>query len=170
MLAEIAAAAVKELREKTGAGVMECRRALEEAGGNLEKATEILRRQGLVGIQKRAERATSQGTVDTYIHAGGRIGALVEVNCETDFVARHEEFRQLAHDIAMQVAATSPRYLSAEDVPPDTEENPKEVALLAQPFIKDPGRTIQDLVNEVAVKFKENVRVRRFARFELGAE
>lgn len=169
-MAEIAAAAVRELRERTGAGVMECRRALEEAGGDQEKALEVLRRHGIAGIEKRAQRATSQGMVDVYIHAGGRIGALVEVNCETDFVARTDEFRELAHSIAMQIAATSPRYLSAEDMPAGSEEQPKEVALLSQPFIREPGRSVQDLVNEIAAKFKENVRVRRFARFELGGE
>lgn len=169
-MAVISATAVKELREKTGAGVMECRRALEEGEGDQARAIEILRRQGAAGIEKRADRATSQGLVDVYIHAGGRIGALVEINCETDFVARNEEFRDLAHNVAMQIAATNPRYLSADQVPAESGENAKEVALLSQAFIKEPGRSIQEIVNEVAAKFKENVRVRRFARFELGAE
>lgn len=169
-MAVISAAAVKELRERTGAGVMECRRALDEAEGDESRAIEILRRQGAASAEKRADRATSQGVVDVYIHAGGRIGALVELNCETDFVARNEEFRSLAHNVAMQIAATNPRYVSASEVPVDSGENPKEVALLAQAFIKEPSRSIQDLVSEVAAKMKENVRVRRFSRFELGAE
>lgn len=169
-MAVISATAVKQLREKTGAGVMECRRALEEADGNVDQAVDVLRRLGLAGIEKRAQRATSQGVVEVYIHAGGRIGALVEVNCETDFVARNDEFRELAHNVAMHIAATNPRYLSAEEIPAGSEENPKEAALLSQPFIKEPGRTIQDIINEIAAKFKENVRVRRFARFELGAD
>jgi elongation factor Ts len=169
-VAEISAAAVKELREKTGAGVMECRRALEQAEGNQARAIEILRQQGLAQVEKRAGRAASQGVIDQYIHGGGRIGVLVEVNCETDFVARNEEFKELAHNIAMQIAAANPKYVSAEDIPAGSEEDPKEVALLSQPYIRDPKQTINDLVTAVAAKFKENVKVRRFARFELGAE
>lgn len=169
-MAEISATAVKELRELTGAGVMECRRALEQAEGNQAKAVEILRQQGLAQVEKRAGRSASQGVVESYIHGGGRIGVLVEVNCETDFVGRNEEFKELAHNIAMQIAATAPKYLSAEDIPAGTDEDPKEVALLSQPYIRDPRRTINDLVTEIAAKFKENVKVRRFDRYELGAE
>lgn len=159
---------VRALREATSAGVMDCKRALEEAGGDLEKAKELLRQRGLALAEKRAGRTASQGVVDSYIHAGGRIGVIVEVNCETDFVARTDAFRELAHDVAMQVAATAPAYVSAEEMPEGAEGDPKEVALLAQPFIKDPGRTIGDLVNEVIAKTGENVKVRRFVRFELG--
>ncbi len=161
---------VKELRERSGAGIMECKRALDDAGGNLDRAMAILREQGLAKAEKRAGRETSQGMVDSYIHGGGRIGALVEVNCESDFVARTEEFRRLAHDIAMQVAATNPRYLSADDRPDDEEDDPAEVCLLEQPFIREPGRTIRDIVNEAISKTGENIRIRRFARFELGGD
>ena len=169
-MADISAAAVKELREKTGAGVMECRRALEEAGGNQAQAMEVLRRQGLAQAEKRSGRGASQGLVDQYIHGGGRIGVLVEINCETDFVARNDEFKELTHAVAMQIAATNPKYLSAEDIPAGSEEDPKEVALLSQPYIREPKYTIGDMVTQVGAKFKENVKVRRFSRFELGAE
>ena len=162
------AARVKELREKTGAGVMECKKALTEANGDIERAIEILRERGLAKVAKRAERVASQGLIEAYIHAGGRIGAMVEINCETDFVARTDEFRNLAHDIAMQVAATAPRYLSCEEMPPDTKEQPCDICLLEQPFIKNPSQTVKDRVNEVIAKTGENIVVRRFVRFELG--
>jgi len=166
---DISASAVKELREKTGAGVMECKRALVEAEGDLAKAAEILRQQGLAKAEKKAARVASQGVIDAYIHAGGRIGAMVELNCETDFVARNEEFRALAHEIAMQVAATSPTYVGADDVPADVTEAKSEICLLLQPFIKDPSRTVGDLIKDKIAKFGENILVRRFARYELGA-
>jgi elongation factor Ts len=164
----ISAAQVKELRERTGAGVMECKRALVEAGGNMEKAIEILHRQGLARAEKKAGRVASQGLIDAYIHAGGRIGAMVEVNCETDFVARTDDFRQLAHDIAMQVAATAPRYIAPSDVPPDEADRANELALLAQPFIKDPSLTVEELIKRHVAKLGEAIRVRRFVRYELG--
>lgn len=166
---EISAAMVKELRERSGAGIMECRNALERANGDMDKALEILREQGLAKAEKRASRAASQGMVESYIH-GGRIGAMVEVNCETDFVGRTDDFRALAHDIAMQVAATSPLYLAEDDIPAGEQVDPKEVCLLLQPFIKDPSKTVKDLVNEIVSKTGENVQVRRFARFELGGD
>lgn len=166
---EIPATLVKALREKTGAGVMDCRRALEEASGDEEKALEFLRRQGLARAEKRANRVASQGLVESYIHAGGRIGAMVEVNCETDFVARTDDFKALAHDLAMQVAAANPLYLSPEEAPPLDEVDPKEVCFLLQPFIKDPTRTVGEVISDVIAKTGENVRVRRFARFELGS-
>ncbi|MBI4318504.1 MAG: translation elongation factor Ts [Chloroflexi bacterium] len=166
---DISASAVKDLRDKTGAGVMECKRALVEANGDVAVAMEILRRQGLAKAEKKAERAATQGVIDAYIHAGGRIGVLIEVNCETDFVARNDEFRALAHDLAMQVAATAPRYVTPEDVPAGETEEKSEVCLLLQPFIKDPGRSIQDLIKDKIAKFGENIRVRRFVRYELGA-
>ncbi len=166
-MVEISAAAVKALREETDAGVMECRRALEEAGGDLEKAKDILRQSGLARAEKRTGRLARQGLVDTYLHAGGRIGAIVEVNCETDFVARTDAFRDLAHNIAMQVAATNPKYLSPEDVGPGENVDEAEYLLL-QPFIKDPSKSVKDIVTEVIAKTGENVQVRRFARFELG--
>ncbi len=172
---------IKELRERTGAGIMDAKRALEEAGGDMERAAEILRQQGLARAARKAGRATSQGLVYAYIHGGGRIGALIEVNCETDFVARTDEFRQLAHDLAMQVAAMAPRYVSAEEIPPEVlaegaqqagtaEKFIQQVALLAQPFIKDPSKTVEDVVKEAIARFGENIRVRRFARFELGSD
>lgn len=167
---EISAAAVKELREKTGAGVMECKRALQEAGGNMQKASQILEEQGLLRAAKKEGRAAGQGVIDSYLHAGGRIGALVEVNCETDFVARTPDFQRLAHDIAMQVAATAPRYIAKGDVPPDDQDRADELALLAQPFIKDPGVTIEELIKRNVAKLGEAIRIRRFTRFALGEE
>ena len=165
---EVSAAEVKELREKTGAGVMDCKRALTEAGGNMAKAEELLRQRGLSVAEKKAHRATEQGLVECYIHAGGRIGAMVEVNCETDFVARTPDFKTLARDLAMQVAATGPLSVSEDDLPAGAEGEPEELCLLRQAYIRDPGRTVQDIVNDVIAKTGENIRVRRFARFELG--
>jgi elongation factor Ts len=160
--------AVKELRQRTGAGVMECKRALEEADGDIERAAEILRQRGLALAEARAHRSTTQGLVECYIHAGGRIGAMVELNCETDFVARTDAFKALAHDLAMQVAATGPLSISPDDLPPGTEGDPGEMCLLLQPYIRDPSRTIQELIGEAIAQTKENIQVRRFARFELG--
>jgi elongation factor Ts len=160
--------AVKELRQRTGAGVMECKRALEEAEGDMERAAEILRQRGLALAEARAHRSTTQGLVECYIHAGGRIGAMLELNCETDFVARTDAFKALAHDLAMQVAATGPLSISPDDLPPETEGDPNEICLLLQPYIRDPSRTIQELVSDAIAQTKENVQVRRFARFELG--
>lgn len=164
------AESIKRLRERTAAGVMECKKALSEAHGDIDRAVEILKERGLSKVAKRAERVASQGVIEAYIHAGGRIGTLVEVNTETDFVARTDEFKTLAHDIAMQVAATAPRYVSCDEVPADAEENPCEVCLLEQPFIKNPSLTVKDRINEVIAKTGENVVVRRFARFELGGQ
>jgi len=167
---DIPATAVKELREKTGAGVMECKRALQEAGGNMDKATRILEEQGLLRAEKKAGRLAEQGVIDSYLHAGGRIGALVEVNCETDFVARTPDFQRLAHDIAMQVAATAPRYISKDQVPADDQDKAAELALLSQAFIKDNGITIEDLLKRNVAKLGEAIRVRRFTRYALGEE
>ena len=160
---------VKELRDASGSGVMDAKRALEEANGDMNQAAAILRERGLAAAGKRAERETSQGVVDTYIHAGGRIGALVEVNCETDFVANTDEFRELVHELAMQVAAMNPAVVSAEEREPELEGADEEVALLSQPWVKDGSRTISDLVQDSMAKTGENIRVRRFARFELGS-
>jgi elongation factor Ts len=170
-LVEISATMVKELRESTGAGVMDCKRALQVAEGNFAKATEILREQGAAKAEKRAERTALQGLVEAYIHAGGRIGAMVEVNCETDFVARTDDFKRLVHDIAMQIAATNPKVVGNEgnhDGDDGTSEIAKEDVLLTQPFIKDPSISIQDLVKSTIAKTGENIVVRRFSRFELG--
>ena len=169
MAANFSAADVKALRERTGAGIMECRNALEEAGGDADKAAALLRERGLEKAGKKAGRVANQGLVEPYIHGGGRIGALVELNCETDFVARNEQFRALAHDIAMQVAAMAPRYLRPEDRPAgDCAAYPGDLALLEQPFIRDPKRTIGDLIKEHIALLGENIVVRRFVRFELG--
>ncbi len=159
---------IKALRERTGAGVMHSKRALEEAGGDLEKAAEILREQGMASAAKKSGRATNEGLVEAYIHSGGRVGAIVEVNCETDFVARTPEFKALAHDVAMQVAAMSPRYLDGEELPEDERADAEDETLLRQAFIRDQSRTIQDLVQEAAAKLGENVRISRFDRFALG--
>lgn len=161
---------IKALRDLTGAGVMDCKRALEETGGDQQRAQEFLRQRGAAKVMKRAAEATNEGIVDAYIHSGGRIGALVQVNCETDFVARTEEFRTLAHDLAMQVAAMNPLYLSREEMPQTNNLNPEEVCLLQQPFIKDPSQTVQDRITELGAKTGENIRVRRFIRLALGQE
>ena len=164
----VSAAQVKELRELTNAGVMECKSALEEAGGDMAKATEILKERGLAQAEKRSARETSQGLVECYTHAGGRIGSMVEVNCETDFVARTDEFKALAHDLAMQVAATGPVAIAQEDLPDDAEGDPAEACLMLQPYIKDASRTVEELVREAIATTGENIRVTRFSRFELG--
>ena len=160
---------IKDLREKTGAGVMDCKRALEGADGDISKAEEILKEQGLANAAKKADRETGEGLVESYIHAGARLGALVEVNCETDFVARTNELKMLAHDLAMQVAAMpSTAYVGTDDIADDDDRPPEEVSLLEQPFIKDPSRTVRDVVQETIAKVGENIRVRRFSRFALG--
>jgi elongation factor Ts len=183
---------VKELRARTGAGVMDCRRALEETGGNFDRAAEILRMKGLAAAAKRAGRTTSEGVIEAYIHPGSRLGALVELNCETDFVARTEEFKKLARELAMQVAAASPRYLSKADVPSEALAERRaelaresdgagaaeverllaqwldEVSLLDQPYIRDAGRRVSDVVADTTARVGEHVQVRRFARFKLG--
>jgi elongation factor Ts len=197
-MAEINASMVKELREKTGAGMMDCKKALAESEGDFGKAEEWLRKKGLSAAAKKAGRIASEGAVSSYIHMGGKIGVLVEVNCETDFVARTEGFQNLVKDIAMQIAAASPLYVRREDVPPEViakemeiakhqareqkkpeaivekiatgkvEKYCKEVVLLEQPFVKDDKKTIQEVVTEAIAKIGENISVRRFARFVLG--
>jgi elongation factor Ts len=160
---------IKDLREKTGAGVMDCKKALLEAEGNLEKAAEILNERGIALARKKAERIADQGVIEAYVHPGGRIGVLVEVNCETDFVARTNEFKELAHNLALQIAAMCPQFISPEEIKQDeTEIDAKTACLLLQPYIKDPERTIQDIVTETIAKVGENIKVRRFIRFELG--
>ena len=157
---------IKELRERTGAGIMDCKRAIDEAG-SLEGAEKLIKEWGLAGVHKKTGREANQGLVESYIHAGGRIGALVEVNCETDFVARTEAFRTLVREIAMQVAAMNPSRVSAEEPSTDGQS---DVPLLEQAYIRDPTKTIRDLVHEGIVKLGENIVVRRFARFELGGQ
>lgn len=166
---EISAAMVKKLRDETGAGIMECKRALQEAEGDEKKAKIILNEHGLARAEKKSGRVAAQGLIEAYTHAGGRICAMVEVNCESDFVARTDDFRLLAHDLAMQVAATSPRFIRAEDVPADDTETVRvEACLLLQPFIKEPSLSIQDLIKQHVAKLGENIQIRRIARFELG--
>jgi elongation factor Ts len=193
----ISAESVKNLREKTGAGMMECKKALTESGGDFEKAIDLLRQKGLATALKKAGRSVSEGLVDSYIHMG-RIGTMVEINCETDFVARTDDFKELVKDVAMHVAAANPLYLMREDVPKDVLEREKEIyrvqvagkpqqviekiiegklekfyadnCLLDQVFIKDPDqkKTVKDLVTEKIAKLGENIIIRRFARFQLG--
>lgn len=164
---EISVETIKALREQTGAGVMDCKNSLELSGGDIAKAEALLREKGIASAAKKAARDTHDGLIESYIHSGARIGALVEVNCETDFVARTGDLKQLAHDIAMQVAAMDPSYIDSSDAPTD-DKSVSETCLLQQPFIKDPARTIQDLINETIGKVGENVRVGRFTRFSLG--
>ena len=159
---------VRELREQSGAGVMSCRNALIEASGDIEKAQQILKEKGILKAQKKLERSTTQGLIETYVHTGGRIGAMVEVNCETDFVTRTDEFKELAHNLVMQVAAMPPQFISNDEVPEGTDVEPQVDCLLLQPFIKDPSKTIQDIIVETIAKLGENIKVARFARFELG--
>ena len=164
----ITTAEIKALRDLTGAGIMDSKRALEEANGDMDTAQEILREKGIASAAKKSDRETDQGLVESYIHSGGRIGAMVEANCETDFVARTEDFRALAHDIAMQVAAMNPMYIDESAIPEGEDVNPSEVCLLQQPFIKDPSMTINELIRETVGKLGENIRIRRFSRFSLG--
>lgn len=191
---------IKELREKTGAGVMDCKKALISANGDMEKAIEILRKEGIAVAEKKGARVAKEGRIESYIHPGNKIGVLVEVNCETDFVARTDEFKTLTKEIAMHIAASSPRYISINDVPQDVLEKEKEiyatqarnegkpehvidrivqgriekfyqeVCLLEQPWVRDPEKKIRDIINETIARLGENIIVRRFVRFELGKE
>jgi elongation factor Ts len=159
----VSAGAVKELRERTGAGIMDCKKALQETGGNMDKAAEVLRQKGLATSSKVAGREAKQGLIESYIHTGGRIGALVEVNCETDFVARTEEFRKLAREIAMQVASMNPTTIGTMEGEGDEPD-----ALLNQEYIRDARRTIRDLIKETIAQVRENIQVSRIMRFEVG--
>ena len=165
---EISVITVKELRDQSGAGVMDCKKALLQAEGDTDRALQILKEKGLLKAKKKAERATTQGLIEAYIHTGGRIGAMVEVNCETDFVARTDEFKELAHHLAMQVAALPPQFVFEEEVSEGVDIEPEAACLLLQPYIKDPGKTVQDIITETIAKVGENIRVKRFVRFELG--
>ncbi len=201
-MAEITASAVKALREKTGAGMIDCKNALVEAGGDETQAVEILRKKGMADRDKKAGRVTAEGAVGSYIHMGGKVGVLVEINCESDFVARGEEFLQLVKDVAMHIAAADPRYTNRSEVPASELEKEREIlldqlkndpknankpedvinkiiegrlnkfyeesVLVDQPFVKDPSKTVGELVGEKVVSIKENISVRRFARFKMG--
>ncbi len=161
---------VKELREQSGAGIMDCRKALLEAEGVLEKALEILKKRNLFKAEKKSKRSTSEGLIESYVHTGGRIGAMVEVNCETDFAARTSELKELSHSLAMQITAMSPQFITPEEVPEGADIDPQEACLLLQPYIKNPSVTIQDIINEAIAKVGENIKVKRFVRFELGEQ
>jgi len=165
---KISVEAVKALRNITNAGVLECNKALLEVGGDMEKAIEFLQQRGAAIAEKKKDVATTEGVIEAYIHYTKRIGALVELNCETDFVAHTAEFKELAHDLAMQITATSPQFLTSEDMPP--EADPQAACLLSQPFIKEPDKMVQEIIAETIAKVGENIKVRRFARFELGAD
>jgi elongation factor Ts len=197
-MAAITAALVNELRQRTGAGMMECKKALVEANGDIGEAEVILRKRGIAGAAKKAGRATRQGLIGSYIHAGGQLGVMVEVNCESDFVARTEDFKELVHDVAMHIAAADPRYLRREDVPADVLEKEREIArdrarnegkpdkvldrivegriskfyeevcLLDQPFVKEATLTIEQLVKSKIAKLGENMSIARFVRFKVG--
>jgi elongation factor Ts len=195
---EVSASAVKDLREKTGAGMMDCKKALAETGGDVQKAIDYLRQKGLAAAAKKADRVAADGAVGAYVHPGGKIGVLVEINCETDFVARTAEFQSLLKDIAMQVAAANPRYLRREEVPAAELDKEKtiyrqqaletgkpekvvdkivegkierfysEACLLEQAFIKDPDKKVTDILNESIGRLGENIQIRRFSRYHLG--
>ncbi len=166
----ISKARIKELREQCGAGIMECRNALLEADGDMEKALNTLKDRGLLKAAKKADRVTSQGLVEAYIHTRGGIGAMIELNCETDFVARTDEFKELAHNLAMQVTAMCPQFVSEDEVPEGADIEAEKACLLKQPYIKDPNVTVQDVIVETIAKLGENIRVCRFVRFELGSK
>ncbi len=199
-MADISATMVKELREKSGAGIMDCKEALKACEGDMEKAIDFLRKKGLATAAKRAGRATSEGTIQTYIHMGGKIGVMVEVNCETDFVAKTDDFIEFAKNVAMHIAATSPVGITSEDVPEAIISREKEIyrdqalemgkpekmiekivegklgkffkesCLMDQPYVRDPDKTIADYLNEVIAKTGEKMTIKRFARFQVGAE
>tara|TARA_Y100000588_G_scaffold183057_2_gene196822 strand:+ start:1345 stop:1848 length:504 start_codon:yes stop_codon:yes gene_type:complete len=159
---------VRTLRDQTGAGIMECKEALEAVDGDLEKAAASLREKGLASVAKRVGRETREGVIETYLHTGGRVGAMVELGCETDFVARTEEFQKLAHDIAMQVAAMGPIYVDEDEIEDGESRPPAQICLNHQPFIKNNSSSVGEMIKELASKVGENVRVVRFTRLEVG--
>jgi elongation factor Ts len=161
---------IKELRSRTSAGVVDCRQALLEAGGDVEKAVEFLRERGVLAAEKKKDVVATEGIIEAYVHHTRRIGVLVELNCETDFVAHTDEFKELARNLAMQVAAGCPQFVTSEDMPPEAEMDPQTACLLDQPFIREPERSVKEIIAEAIAKVGENIKVRRFARFELGVE
>jgi elongation factor Ts len=167
---KISIEAVKELRKRTNVGVSDCNKALLEMGGDMEKAMEFLKQRGAAIVEEKKDAAVTEGVIEAYVHHTRRIGVLVELNCETDFVARTAEFQGLAHDLAMQIAATAPQFVTSEEMSPEVEADPQTVCLLNQPYIKDPVRTVQEVIAETIAKVGENIRVGRFARFELGVD
>lgn len=166
----ISASDVKELRELTGAGMLECKQALEAAKGDKAKAIAILKKKGHQLAEKRSDRETAEGMVQSYIHHNHRVGSLVEVNCESDFVARTDDFKHLVTAVALQVAGGNPKYLSKDEIPEGSDEDPSVVALLEQPYLKEPDKSIGEMVKDTIGKTGENIRIRRFARFELGRD
>jgi len=165
---DIPVSAVKEVRTKTNAGMLDCRKALEQSCGDVNGAIEALRQKGFAMAEKRAARAVGEGVVAAYMHHNNRVGALVELNCETDFVARTEDFKRLAYDIAMHVVASKPTYLCTEDMPADCAVAPEEACLLAQPYVKDPSKTVAELLTDAIARTGENIKIGKFARIELG--
>ena len=165
---EVTVELIRTLRQRTGAGIMQCKEALEANQGDIEQAAEVLRIKGVAQVAKRAGRDTDQGLIEAYVHTGGRVAAIVELGCETDFVARTPEFKDLAHDIAMQVVAMDPVYLDRSEIQEDDSRPVAQVALLQQPFIKDNSSSVEEVVRELAAKLGENVRVLRFSRLALG--
>jgi len=165
---EIGVDQIKALRDLTGAGIMDCKKALQEAEGDVSKAQQILRTKGVAKAADTVGREVREGLVESYIHSGSRMGALIEINCETDFVSRLPEFKELAHQLAMQVVAMVPQYVDRSQMPAEDARNPEEVCLLLQPYIKDDSRVIQDLVTDLSARVGEHIRVRRFTRFALG--
>ena len=165
---EITIDQVKTLRDRTGAGIMDCKRALEDARGDIEEAAQAIKDKGIAKAEQKSDRETREGVVEAYVHRGSRIGAMVELNCETDFVSRLPEFKELAHHLTMQVAAMGPEYVDKADMPEDDGRDPEEVCLLLQPFIRDDSKIIQDLVTDLTARVGENIRVRRLVRFALG--
>ena len=159
---------VRTLRDQTGAGIMDCKDALEKSDGDLEKAAVALREKGIAGVAKRVGRETNEGVIETYLHTGGRVGAMVELGCETDFVARTDEFLKLAHDIAMQVAAMGPVYVDKEEIEDGDDRPPAQISLMQQPFIKNNSSSVGEMVKELAAKVGENIRVVRFSRLAVG--
>ena len=165
---EVTVELIRTLRDQTGAGIMDCKQALQDNQGDLEKAAEALRQKGFAQVSRRTDRATDQGVIEAYVHTGGRVAALVELGCETDFVARTPEFKALAHDIAMQVAAMAPAYLDEKDIEEGDDRPVAQVSLLQQPFIKNSSNSVAEEVRELAAKVGENIRVMRFSRLALG--
>jgi elongation factor Ts len=197
-MAEITAAIVKELRDKSGAGMMDCKKALQETDGDMEKSIDLLRKKGIAAAEKRADRAANEGRIESYIHPGSKLGVIVEVNCETDFVAKTDDFKDFAHDLAMHIAASAPRFIKREDVDQESIDKEmeiykdqaksqgkpdaiiekiaagkmdkfySEVCLMEQPFVKDPNITIKDLLTEIIAKLGENITINRFSRLKIG--
>ncbi len=160
---------IKELRSRTCAGISDCKNALDKTQGNVEEAIEVLKQRGRIIAEKKGGRVAHEGLIESYIHHSSHVGVLLELNCETDFVANTNEFKQMAHDLAMQIAAMSPEYLSADDLNDEQELDPKQVCLLEQPFIKEPSKKVKDVIADAIAKVGENIKIKRFSRYEIGS-